>query len=52
MEEHSILNDLVSMKSQPSRIMAMGVGGAGANANHFIEVFKDGSMTSTGTGFV
>lgn len=32
MEEHSILNDLVSMKSQPSRIMAMGVGGAGGNA--------------------
>lgn len=32
MEEHSILNDLVTMKSQPSRIMAMGVGGAGGNA--------------------
>ena len=32
MEEFSILNDLVSMKSQPSRIMAMGVGGAGGNA--------------------
>lgn len=32
MENHSILNDLVSMKSQPSRIMAMGVGGAGGNA--------------------
>lgn len=32
MEGHSILNDLVTMKSQPSRIMAMGVGGAGGNA--------------------
>ena len=32
MEDYSILNDLVSMKSQPSRIMAMGVGGAGGNA--------------------
>lgn len=32
MENHSILNDLDSIKSQPSRIMAMGVGGAGANA--------------------
>ena len=28
----SILDALVSMKSQPSRIMAMGVGGAGGNA--------------------
>lgn len=32
MEDYSILNDLVSIKSQPSRIMAMGVGGAGGNA--------------------
>ena len=32
MENQSILNDLVSMKSIPSRIMAMGVGGAGGNA--------------------
>lgn len=32
MDNYSILNDLVSMKSQPSRIMAMGVGGAGGNA--------------------
>ena len=32
MEQHSILNDLATMKSQPSRIMAMGVGGAGGNA--------------------
>ena len=32
MDNHSILNDLSSMKSQPSHIMAMGVGGAGGNA--------------------
>lgn len=32
MEDYSILNDLMSIKSQPSRIMAMGVGGAGGNA--------------------
>ncbi len=32
MENYSILNDLTSIKSQPSRIMAMGVGGAGGNA--------------------
>ena len=32
MDNYSILNDLVSMKSQPSKIMAMGVGGAGGNA--------------------
>lgn len=32
MNNYSILNDLVSMKSQPSHIMAMGVGGAGGNA--------------------
>lgn len=32
MENYSILNDIVSIKSQPSRIMAMGVGGAGGNA--------------------
>ena len=30
--DKSILNDLASMKSLPSRIMAMGVGGAGGNA--------------------
>ena len=29
---NSILNDLSSMKSQPSKIMAMGIGGAGGNA--------------------
>ena len=32
MEDYSILNDIVSIKSQPSLIMAMGVGGAGGNA--------------------
>lgn len=32
MENYSILNDISSIKSQPSRIMAMGVGGAGGNA--------------------
>ena len=32
MDNYSILNDIVSIKSQPSRIMAMGVGGAGGNA--------------------
>ncbi len=32
MENYSILNDITSIKSQPSRIMAMGVGGAGGNA--------------------
>ena len=32
MEQYSILNDLATMKSQPSPIMAMGVGGAGGNA--------------------
>ena len=32
MEDFSILKDLASMKSQPSRIMAMGIGGAGGNA--------------------
>lgn len=32
MNEYTILNDLVSVKSQPSLIMAMGVGGAGGNA--------------------
>ena len=32
MEDYSILNDITSIKSQPSRIMAMGVGGAGGNA--------------------
>lgn len=32
MMDYSILNDLASIKSQPSRIMAMGVGGAGGNA--------------------
>ena len=32
MKDYSILNDLASIKSQPSRIMAMGVGGAGGNA--------------------
>jgi cell division protein FtsZ len=32
MDNYSILNDLASMKSQPSRIMAMGIGGAGCNA--------------------
>lgn len=32
MDNHSILNDLTSIKSQPSKIMAMGVGGAGGNA--------------------
>ena len=32
MENYSILNDIASIKSQPSRIMAMGVGGAGGNA--------------------
>ncbi len=43
MEEYSILNDLVSMKSQPSRIMAMGVGGAGANAiEHMWEMQIEG----------
>ena len=30
--DKSILNDLASIKSLPSRIMAMGVGGAGGNA--------------------
>ena len=43
MEEFSILNDLVSMKSQPSRIMAMGVGGAGGNAiEHMWEMQIEG----------
>ena len=43
MENHSILNDLVSIKSQPSRIMAMGVGGAGANAiQHMWEMQIEG----------
>ena len=32
MDNYSILNDLTSVKSQPSKIMAMGVGGAGGNA--------------------
>ena len=32
MEQVSIISDLAYMKSQPSRIMAMGVGGAGGNA--------------------
>lgn len=32
MDNHSILDDLTSIKSQPSHIMAMGVGGAGGNA--------------------
>lgn len=32
MDNYSILNDIASIKSQPSRIMAMGVGGAGGNA--------------------
>lgn len=42
-ENHSILNDLVSMKSQPSRIMAMGVGGAGGNAiEHMWEMQIEG----------
>ena len=43
MENHSILNDIVSIKSQPSRIMAMGVGGAGANAiQHMWEMQIEG----------
>lgn len=42
-EDHSILNDLVLMKSQPSRIMAMGVGGAGGNAiEHMWEMQIEG----------
>ena len=32
MDNYSILNDIVSIKGQPSRIMAMGVGGAGGAA--------------------
>ena len=32
MDNYSILNDIATIKSQPSRIMAMGVGGAGGNA--------------------
>lgn len=43
MNDYSILNDLVSMKSQPSRIMAMGVGGAGGNAiEHMWEMQIEG----------
>lgn len=40
---YSILNDLVSVKSQPSLIMAMGVGGAGGNAiEHMWEMQIEG----------
>lgn len=43
MDNYSILNDLASMKSQPSKIMAMGVGGAGANAiEHMWQVQIEG----------
>ena len=43
MNDYSILNDLVSIKSQPSRIMAMGVGGAGGNAiEHMWEMQIEG----------
>ena len=43
MEQYSILNDLATMKSQPSRIMAMGVGGAGGNAvEHMWEMQIEG----------
>lgn len=43
MDNYSILNDLASMKSQPSRIMAMGVGGAGGNAiEHMWEMQIEG----------
>ena len=43
MDNYSILNDLVSIKSQPSRIMAMGVGGAGGNAiEHMWEMQIEG----------
>ena len=43
MDNYTILNDLVSMKSQPSRIMAMGVGGAGGNAiEHMWEMQIEG----------
>ena len=43
MENYSILNDIASIKSQPSRIMAMGVGGAGGNAiEHMWEMQIEG----------
>ena len=43
MDNYTILNDLVSVKSQPSRIMAMGVGGAGGNAiEHMWEMQIEG----------
>ena len=43
MDNYSILNDLTSVKSQPSLIMAMGVGGAGGNAiEHMWEMQIEG----------
>ena len=43
MDNYSILNDIVSIKGQPSRIMAMGVGGAGGNAiEHMWEMQIEG----------
>ena len=43
MNKYTILNDLVSVKSQPSKIMAMGVGGAGGNAiEHMWEMQIEG----------
>ena len=32
MENYNVFDDLATITSQPSRIMAMGVGGAGGNA--------------------
>ena len=51
MDNYSILNDIASIKSQPSRIMAMGVGGAGGNAiEHMWEMQIEGvNLTACNT---